>query len=102
MGKGIATQTILLMLIGIVVVGILIYIVYRTVMNPTLSEEDCRARWISQCTICKNSGWLGYTIPQELRDCAKGTTLAFFSDNADCQRGQWYNTEGDCKTIGIE
>ena len=54
MSKGIATQTILLLLIGIVVAGILIFLVYRYLIGAPLSQEECRARAISWCTTCKN------------------------------------------------
>jgi len=102
MNKGIATQTILLMLIGIVVVGILIYIVYRTVTGSSLSEEECRARMISACIQCKNAGFdSDFNIPNELHDtnkCAKGN-FAVWDNNVNCKSG---NTVMDCKALGVE
>ncbi len=54
-GKGIAIQTILLLLVGILVVGIIVYMVYRYFVGAPLSEQECRSRAITWCTGCKNS-----------------------------------------------
>jgi len=100
MRKGIATQTILLMLIGIIVVGILIYIVYRIVTTQSLSEEQCRARWINQCMMCKNINWQNTGGPPSslLTDCAKGI-FAGWNDNTNCQAG---SMQAECKQLGVE
>jgi hypothetical protein len=55
MSKGIATETILYLLVGIVVVGILVFLVYRYLISGGLSQEDCRGIAITWCTGCKNS-----------------------------------------------
>jgi hypothetical protein len=55
MKKGIATETILLLLLGILVVGILVYLLYKYVFNPVLPEEMCKSRATSWCTLCKNA-----------------------------------------------
>jgi hypothetical protein len=52
MNKGIATETILMLLVGIVVVGILVFLVYKYVIGAPLSQEECRARMIAWCTSC--------------------------------------------------
>jgi hypothetical protein len=59
MSKGIAIQTILYLLIGVLVVGVVVYLVYTYVMNPVLPETQCRAIATSWCTSCKTSGWTG-------------------------------------------
>ena len=55
MAKGIAIQTILLLLVGIFVVGILVYLVYSYTRSPTLSTMECRTIATSWCTSCKLS-----------------------------------------------
>lgn len=106
MSKGIATQTILLMLVGILVVGILIYIVYRTLMNPSLSEEECRARWISMCNVCKTSNWDPVVkVPSQLYDtvngCAKPDTIfKDWKDNTCCSNDCGFMKD-DCTRFGI-
>jgi len=55
MKKGIATQTILLLLLGILVVSILVYMLYTYVFNPVLPASVCRSRAVAWCTLCKNA-----------------------------------------------
>ena len=59
MSKGIAIQTILYLLIGVLVVGIVVYLVYTYVLSPVLPETQCRAIATSWCTSCNNAGWTG-------------------------------------------
>lgn len=53
--KGIAIQTILLLLIGVLVAGLLVYYTYRYFSGSALSREECRSRAISWCTGCWNA-----------------------------------------------
>lgn len=105
MRKGIATQTILLFLVGIVVVSVLIYIVYRTVMNPSLSSEECRGRLIGWCTVCKNTNFENADpIPiQILNDC-KDALAKIGVYIATESGGQKKCTEmkTDCRRVGVE
>lgn len=55
MTKGIAIQTILMLLVGILVVGIIVYMVYRYFVQSPLSEQECRSRALVWCTGCKNT-----------------------------------------------
>jgi len=50
--KGIAIQTILLLLIGVLVAGVLVYFVYRYFSGGSLSREDCRGIMVGWCTTC--------------------------------------------------
>jgi len=81
MTKGIAVQTILMLLVGIIVVGILVYMVYRYFMGAPLSEQDCRARVIAWCNGCRvmNFTQSGIQVTSEMADCAStyfGSTLS--------------------------
>jgi len=53
MSKGIATETVLYLLVGIVVVGILIFLVYKYVLTSSMSADQCKGVLISWCTSCK-------------------------------------------------
>ena len=73
MSKGIAIQTILYLLLGIIVVGIIVYLVYTYTTGGQLSEQQCRSRIITWCTGCSVANW------------AAGTgTLAAGSDVENC------------------
>jgi len=83
MRKGIAVRTILLLVIGILVAGILVYMVYRSFTGTTLSQEECRSRAISYCTLCYTSNW-----QSEIKAGAAACTADHFgttwSDTSDC------------------
>jgi hypothetical protein len=58
MSKGIAVDTILMLLVGIVVVGLIIFLVYKFLLGPHLNEQECRASLINWCNDCKLvNGW---------------------------------------------
>ena len=57
--KGIAIPTILLLVSGILVAGVLIYMTYRSTTNSPISEYECRGMMIPWCTGCANLGWTG-------------------------------------------
>jgi len=63
MTKGIAIQTILMLLVGILVVGIVVYMVYRYIFSPVINEQECRTRMVNWCTTCKSSGWSNTITP---------------------------------------
>ena len=95
MKKGIAIQTILLLVVGIVVAGILIFLVYRSAGGGNLDCEQCRAEFISWCTTCSLaaiakgcSDWnvdcgldnLGYFMSKNLVECTDKCGLHSKSD----------------------
>ena len=68
--KGIAIQTILLLLVGILVAGVIIYLVYTYTSGPSLSSYDCRTNLISWCTTCSIVSWNdGTKLSKEVADC---------------------------------
>jgi len=73
--KGIAIQTILLLLIGVLVAGLLVYYTYRYFSGSALSREECRARAVSWCTGCWNAM------------NAKGSECADWEDSGTCGVG---------------
>jgi hypothetical protein len=74
MSKGIAIETILYLLIGVLVVGIVIYLVYTYVFNPIPDMTQCRALATTWCTSCKTVAWTGGPqSPKELGVPLPGT-----------------------------
>jgi len=61
MSKGIAIETILYLLLGIIVVGIIIYLVYTYTTGGQLNEQQCRSKVISWCTGCSVANWAAGT-----------------------------------------
>lgn len=106
MKKGIAIESILLLLIGILVAGILIYLVYRYSNRQIISETDCTGRLSEMCSTCKNSGWgswpnrgVASDAPffKIIDDCASYSKFSVFSGVNDCA-----GMKNGCKMLGIE
>jgi len=105
MSKGIAIQTMLLLLIGILVTVGLIYLVYRYATSSQLGMEECRASIVSWCTTCMNAGWrsgpIRPTIVYDCGDPSKGGYPEFSTfrdgDNGSCDGGTRY----DCGLFGF-
>lgn len=92
MSKGIATETILYLLVGILVVGILVYLIYRYAISKPLGESECRSLAVSWCTSCKivNFGQDGDgpAAPSDLKNCASvhWATVPAADEYANCKK----------------
>jgi len=100
MRKGIAIHTILLLVVGLIVAGIIIYLAYRTFSGSALGQEECRSMAISWCTGCWNAmksagsdcdGWsgtgcdVGPDPSDELETCANSYYGAGWTSKANCE-----------------
>ncbi len=95
--KGIAIDTILLLLVGIIVVGIMVYLVFKFATGPGFSVQECKTKMTQYCTICANVGWTGITTSQDIKDCAgKYPELSAWNSNTDC-----VNSKDDCEALGV-
>lgn len=74
MSKGIAIRTILYLLLGVLVVGILIYMVYTYGTGPGLDIQDCRSQIQNWCNGCMIAGWQA-GIGEEDEDSDIGTCI---------------------------
>ena len=98
MNKGIAVTTILTLVVGIVVVGIIIYLVYTYVLTPVIPEQDCRAMAISWCTSCRTANGGNWTLDVKpepfstLKVCAK----TYFTE---IPGGKCKNNQNWCKNF---
>ena len=84
--KGIAIHTILLLLVGVLVVGILVYLVYKSISGSTLSKYECQTHAISWCTRMRMSDHWTSTC-----SCDDGTCLGHgcCAAHPNCQWNQW-------------
>jgi len=95
--KGIATETIAKMLIVIIVVGIVVYLIYRYVLNSALGETACRglmSTWCANCEMSKSGDTyeFGSSMSTKLQECI--TKYSFASFHSSCAD---LNTNNDCK-----
>jgi len=71
MDKGIATETIVKLMICLVVMGIVIFLIYKYVLGSGLSERECAARMTAWCVQCQIANWAGGTrMGKDLGECA--------------------------------
>lgn len=87
--KGIAINTILLLVVGTITVAAIIYLVYSVTTTPTLSVQQCKTKIMQYCTLCANIDWgdgeFDIKTPQELRDCGNNyPELSVWADNYCC------------------
>ncbi len=93
-----------MLLVGVIVVGILIYLVYTYTMGPGLDQNKCRSLVQSWCTSCKISNWMdGFgTIDDDtdLETCITTyfSTTTFTPTNADCNKTSG-GSGGETKTF---
>jgi len=85
MRKGLATETIAKLLILLFVVGIVVYIIYRYVLNSPLGEQECRARMTTWCANCEFTKWQGGgSMGEKLENCA--ITVYKFATKNTCDQ----------------
>ena len=93
MRKGIAIHTILLLVVGLIAVGVVAYVVYKSFTGSALGREECRARIISHCTSCDMTKFAstGPVVSKSLAD-ACSTYYTKFTEGETCD-----NLCGVCK-----
>jgi len=99
MAKGIALQTILMLLVGILVVGIVVYLVYRYMVGPGLTTEGCRQAIVNWCTTCSASGWISnIKVSSDVNNCWNNN---FFNPSVVITDCAVANTNNYCDQFGI-
>ncbi len=100
--KAIAINTILLLVVGMIVVGVMVYLVYTFTSGPTMSVQQCKAKMIQYCTLCANTNCGDIPTPSELNTaCANYPELSNWGNNNNCQVGTG-NTPDDCEALGVK
>lgn len=102
--KGVAVPYIVALLLGILVLSIIVYIVYKFVVKSPLSCQECLAEftvWCSKCYLVNyphTDDWLnpGTGMSDELKECVKPERCGLSDPKDDCIGAQEV-----CKTVGI-
>ncbi len=104
MKKGIAIRTILLLVLGILVAGIVIFLVYKYASGSIISETECNARLTEICLTCKNAGWGGWPSRENdpaffsiIDTCANYTKFSSFGGSNNCG-----DLQNPCKMFGVQ
>jgi len=107
MKKGIATETTILILIGILVIAIMAYLIYKAATTKTLSMYQCKAKLMDVCRMCKNTNWNeDYDLDQGpsnmfdtvITPCSTYSEFFYWHDNHCC--GETI-TPPDAKNCGL-
>lgn len=101
--KGIAVQTIILVLLGLVVLVFIAYWLYTLFAGETpLSMEQCRIKLLTWCEMCKNNDWSA-----AIALASDATASRCYNDYKD-QFGMssigvptCSNMQSNCATLGI-
>ena len=103
--RGIAVRTILLISVGVVVVGVLSYLVYRAATTKTLSVYECKAKLMDICRMCENTGWdETFTLEPEpfnsvIKPCSEYPEFFYWADNINCGDVDPHRMKWDCNTL---
>jgi uncharacterized membrane protein YqiK len=101
MTKAVAIPYIIALVIGIIVVVLLIFLVYKAVTNQSISVAECRAKVTDWCNTCRLSGWsTAIPITDEIKNCGNlilsGTSWSSINSCGP-------DVQTNCKnTVGVE
>jgi hypothetical protein len=103
MRKAVAIPYIIALILGIVVVALVGYWLYRTYWGAPLGEQQCRARMISWCNSCKTANGMsmdswteeGIKVGDDLAECSGLHYGTGWTENQNCKTAS--NALGTCK-----
>ena len=102
MKKGVATSTIVALLLAIIVLAIMAYLIYRAVTKSPLGCQECAARftaWCSKCYILHPPGisWDNPNVrDDDLKECMPRCSITSGPDPERCN-----GAEDSCRTYGV-
>ncbi len=85
MGKGVAIPYIIALVIGLIVLVLVAYWIYRMFSTGAMSAEECKSKFIDWCTSCMNRRWKGGSLPQAISDCLKNSFNILIGVNESCE-----------------
>jgi len=103
--KGIAVPYLIAIILGIIILAIATYIVYRSMQDGGLDCQQCKAEFVAWCSSCylanmDKATWTGGTkLGETLYECVK--KCGFWSppenvDDQDCQ-----GAKEPCEAMGV-
>jgi hypothetical protein len=85
MSKGIATETIIKIMLGLIAIVIIVYLLYRYVLKSPIAPEECKTRFTAWCANCKIVSFSGGPEPDKgLKECANRYNMPDISGAMDC------------------
>ena len=102
--KGVAIPYIIALVIGIIVLVFVVYWIYRLFSAPQISVEECKARMLQWCSMCKGLDWAsdGTKISDFVGpDCAKVLSQKFGIVTTNDCNDDVTTSKSDCKKVGF-
>jgi hypothetical protein len=103
MSKGIAINTILYLLIGVLVVGVIVYLIYTYATGAGMDIADCRSRVQNWCGSCRISGWSSSvgvsSSTSDIYICIKDYFATGTLNAASINCNNMYGAAGDTETF---
>ncbi len=101
--KGVAVQTIIMVMLGVVVLLFVGYWLVRVFTTPALSEEECKSLYIDWCRNCALNSWTGTNAWDAIvTDClgkyAAKMGFATITASGDCTN---LANKNNCAIVGI-
>ena len=98
MPKAIAIPYIIAIFLGIIVLALIVYLIYRTVSTPQIDCNACKAQFTSWCRLCWSTCFSGNRIDDKLCDCLNKCGISC-STGDSCEADSMKN---GCKAVGVE
>ncbi len=107
--KGVAVPYVIAILLGVIVLAVAIYIIYKVVTEGALECEECRAKFTGWCSTCylANSAdpanWQneGSELGDELYECVKTKCNIWSNPSGANQKCNSNNAQDACKNVGV-
>lgn len=102
--KGVAVPYIIAIILGVIVLAVAVYLIYKVITGETLDCEECRAKFTGWCSTCylANTGqttWIneGSKLGDKLAKCLNGCNVwTGVNENQNC-----VGSQDACKLVGI-
>jgi hypothetical protein len=101
--KGIAIPYLIALILGIIILAIATYLIYKTIKNGGLDCQDCRSKFVAWCSSCSltnmgKTSWSGGSKLSDLYDCVGecGFWTGASGTDQDCTGAQ-----DVCKAMGV-
>ena len=107
MNKGVAVQTIILVLVGLIVLVLLTYLIWTSFTEQrSIPMEECKSKFMIWCRSCGYQGWPdgggvpgnSYELPSDIRKCLNDFPELGITAPAECDDAHSLNS---CGKVGV-
>jgi hypothetical protein len=100
MKRGLAVPYIIALILGLIILAVAAYLIYKAVTGGELDCQECKAKFTTWCSMCYLANWeKDYELGEELSKCV--SECGFWpgaSEDMDCTHS---NADESCKGTGV-